>query len=110
LRIQLLEALESKERAELENEVRKTLAEILGGVVILTGIYFSWETLKETRREVKVNQENTQETLRIAREGHITERFTKAIEQLGKHIPERDKPKSRTRLPPEGSCPPKPER
>lgn len=47
------------------NEARKTLAQILGGLAILTGLYIAW-------RRVKVTEE-----------GQITERFTRAIDQLG---------------------------
>jgi len=50
---------------ERENEARKTLAQIVGGFFLLAGLYSSVETLT------------------TAREGQITDRFTKAIEQLG---------------------------
>lgn len=56
---------EDKDRAELENELRKTLAQIIGGVAFFTGLYFSWESLHVTQ------------------EGQITDRFSRAIEQLG---------------------------
>src|SRR5918994_5532670 len=42
-----------------------TLAHILGGTALLSGLYFTWRTLQ------------------VNREGQITERFTRAIEQLG---------------------------
>src|SRR5215208_7788629 len=42
------------------------LAQILGGTALLSGLYFTWRTL------------------RVNREGQITERFTRAIDQLGK--------------------------
>jgi len=42
------------------------LAQILGGTALLSGLYFTWRT-------VQVN-----------REGQITDRFTRAIDQLGK--------------------------
>jgi hypothetical protein len=58
--------LPPKERFELENEARKTLAQIIGGAAILTGLYFTWGTLE------------------VNREGQITERFTHAIDQLYK--------------------------
>lgn len=54
--------LESKERFDRENEARKTLATILGGLVLLLG---TWQNLN------------------LARAGRITDRFSKAIEQLG---------------------------
>jgi hypothetical protein len=52
-------------RFDRENEARKTLAQIIGGVVLLAGLYSSVQTFDLTR------------------EGQITDRFTKAIEQLG---------------------------
>jgi hypothetical protein len=49
----------------LVNQYRTTYAQILGGAAVLFGLYFAWGNL------------NT------AREGQITERFTRAIDQLG---------------------------
>ena len=42
------------------------LAQILAGAALLSGLYFTWRTLQ------------------VNREGQITERFTRAIDQLGK--------------------------
>jgi len=53
------------ENATLENQYRATIAQILGGIAILIGIYFAWGNLT------------------TAREGQITERFTRAVDQLG---------------------------
>src|SRR5271165_2506259 len=52
-------------RFNSENEARKTLATMLGAVVVLGGAYFTWRNIK------------------LVQEGQITDRFTKAIEQLG---------------------------
>jgi hypothetical protein len=41
------------------------LAQILGGTALLSGLYFTWRTLQ------------------VNREGQLTERFTRAIDQLG---------------------------
>jgi hypothetical protein len=41
------------------------MAQILAGTALLSGLYFTWRTLQ------------------VNREGQITERFTRAIEQLG---------------------------
>ncbi len=60
------------ERLEREDEARRTLAQILGGAVVLAGLYFSLENLRTTEKSLKVSQE-----------GQITDRFTKAINQLG---------------------------
>src|SRR5215218_298741 len=42
------------------------VAQILGGTALLSGLYFTWRTLQ------------------VNREGQITDRFTRAIDQLGK--------------------------
>jgi Pentapeptide repeats (8 copies) len=42
------------------------LAQILGGTALLSGLYFTWRTLQ------------------VNREGQITDRFTRAIDQLGR--------------------------
>ena len=61
-----------EERFDRENEARKTLATILGGIVLLTGGFFTWRNITLAQR-----------ALAVAQEGQITDRFTKAIEQLG---------------------------
>ncbi|WP_231590494.1 pentapeptide repeat-containing protein [Methanosarcina siciliae] len=54
-----------KDLADAENSYRSTLAQILGGIAVGIGIYFAWGNLTNSR------------------EGQITDRFTRAIEQLG---------------------------
>jgi len=53
------------ENATLENQYRATLAQMLGGVAIGISLYYTW-------------QRNN-----IAQDGQITDRFTKAVDQLG---------------------------
>ena len=53
------------EKAKLENDYRATFAQIIGGFVVLLGLYFTWGNLE------------------VSREGQITERFTRAVDQLG---------------------------
>lgn len=65
-----------KERIELENKLRATLAQILGGAILLCGLFFTWAELNDTRKF-------STETLRISEERQITARFSQAIEQLG---------------------------
>ena len=64
--------LDSKDCFDRENEARKMLSQILGGLVLLIGFYFTWQNLGAT-----------QENLTIASEGQTTDRFTEAIAQLG---------------------------
>jgi Pentapeptide repeats (8 copies) len=58
------------DQATAENAVRTTLLQGLGGAVLLLGAWFTWRQLQ------------------TAREGQLTERFTRAIDQLGKTDPE----------------------
>ena len=65
------------ERASLENQYRTTsiqlvttIGQIFGSVALLIGLYFAWGNLT------------------IVRDSHITERFTRAVDQLGNQAPE----------------------
>ena len=83
--------MDAKDRFNIENEARKTLATILGGIVVLGGVYFTWRNIKLTQKSLKVSQE-----------GQITDRFSKAIEQLGavneKGVDQKEKKKLEVRL------------
>ena len=57
---------------DIENEARRTLAYILAGILAIIGIYMAHRRIRTLERQVLV-----------AQEGQITERFTRAIEQLG---------------------------
>ncbi len=59
-------------RIQAQNEALRTLAQVLGGTFFLITAYFTWRTVRSSERNVA-----------ILLEGQITERFTKAIEQLG---------------------------
>ena len=74
-----VKGLEPKDRFDRENEARKTLATILGGIVLLTGGFFTWRNIKLAQDSQSISQR----ALSVAQEGQITDRFTKAIEQLG---------------------------
>jgi hypothetical protein len=67
-----LKDLTPKEQFDRENDARKTLATILGGIAVLGGAYFTWRNIKLA-----------QESLGVSQQGQLTDRFTKAIEQLG---------------------------
>lgn len=67
------------EKVTQENQSRATLAQILGGVAIGIGLYYTWRRITIAEEDLKVTQEN----LKVSQEGQITERFTRAVEQLG---------------------------
>ena len=56
----------------IQNQYRQIIAQIIGGAVVLYGIYSTLVRIEEVEKN-----------LEIAQEGQITDRFTKAIEQLG---------------------------
>ncbi|PSB13824.1 hypothetical protein C7B76_18445 [filamentous cyanobacterium CCP2] len=58
-------SITSKERAELENANRGTLLQAIGGLFFFVTAYFTWRNLQ------------------LAEDKQVTERFSKAVEQLG---------------------------
>jgi Pentapeptide repeats (8 copies) len=70
-------------RFEVENEARKALAEIIGGAAVLAGLLFTWENLRATQENLKITQDMAIKSHELTREGQLTDRFTKAIDQLG---------------------------
>jgi hypothetical protein len=60
------------DRLKLQNDARATLLQGLAGGVLLLGAYFTWRQVQSTRRQ-----------LSIAEQGQLTERFTRAVDQLG---------------------------
>jgi hypothetical protein len=53
------------EIANLQNEMRRTILQVLGGLFAIFALYLTFRRVK------------------VAEQGHITDRYTKAIEQLG---------------------------
>jgi uncharacterized protein YjbI with pentapeptide repeats len=64
--------LTAVERAKAINDVRTTLLQGIGGSVLLLGAYLTYRQLQTGR-----------EQLQVAQQGQVTERFTRAIDQLG---------------------------
>jgi uncharacterized protein YjbI with pentapeptide repeats len=76
---QVVDVRDRKDRLDLESKSRQTLIQFVGGVALLGGLFFTAQTLRTSQETLQVNQK----TLETARQGQMTERFTKAIEQLG---------------------------
>ena len=69
-----------------EDEARRTLAQIFGGAFLLVGLYLGWERIRAARKQAEAMQaqvEALQDQLDVAKEQQITERFTRAVDQLG---------------------------
>jgi hypothetical protein len=62
----------------------QALGLITAGVAGAVGIFFTWRGQRLTQESLEDTRKNTQENLRVTREGQITDRFTRAIDQLGK--------------------------
>lgn len=60
------------QRANLVNQYRVTVTQAFIGIAVLYGVYQSWQRITIAEDNLKVSQE-----------GQITERFTRAIDQLG---------------------------
>src|SRR6266542_3655275 len=60
------------EALQAQNDLRTTLLQGIGGLFLIAGVVATWRQVQLTRHQ-----------LEILREGQITERFTRAIEQLG---------------------------
>ena len=61
-----------REQGRLQNDARATLLQALAGGALLLGAYFTWRQVQTGRQQVQ-----------LAEQGQITERFTRAIDQLG---------------------------
>jgi len=71
--------LPKKEKVELENEIRRTWAGVAGGVTIFLTLVVGWWRAEAARK----NSEAAIRTAEAMEAGQITERFTRAIDQLG---------------------------
>ncbi|MFF8873351.1 pentapeptide repeat-containing protein [Streptomyces massasporeus] len=62
----------AQDRLKAVNDVRTTLLQVVGGLVVFFGAYATW-------RQLRVSQEG----LRATQEGYVTDRFSRAVDQLG---------------------------
>ena len=73
-----------------QNDARGMMLQGLGGLVLLLGAYVTWrqyqvnrEAMQDNLRATAAHLKAAQDQLVIAQEGQITERFTRAVDQLG---------------------------
>src|SRR5215203_4850395 len=78
-----LSAADRKDLVQGFASVAQAAAVGLAGAVGLVGLFFTWRSLRQARESQAQTQENTQRTLELTEQGQITERFTRAIDQLG---------------------------
>ena len=66
------ELADARAQFEVQDRARLTIATIIGGVILLVGLWVNWRRVSALERQVAT-----------AHLGQITERFTRAIDQLG---------------------------
>src|SRR6266487_3943107 len=71
------------DRFKLQDDLRAALLQGLGGLAVLLGVYVAAGQLRLGRDQLQGTLQGTREQLELARQGQITERFTRAIDQLG---------------------------
>jgi hypothetical protein len=83
-----LDALEDRDRLELsdarlrlQNDLRTTALQAIGGLAVLAGAVLAFQQLTADRQQATTTQE-------LTRQGQASERFTRAIDQLGSDRPE----------------------
>jgi uncharacterized protein YjbI with pentapeptide repeats len=77
---QVAEVTDASARVALETEARKTLVFVLGGGLLLAGLYLIWGTLQETRRLLESSQYHQPAR---HQEQRLDERLARATDQLG---------------------------
>ncbi|UJV42636.1 pentapeptide repeat-containing protein [Streptomyces sp. AMCC400023] len=65
-------SVDARDRLKAVSDVRTTLLQAVGGLVVLFGAYATW-------RQLRVSQDG----LRATQEGYVTDRFSRAVDQLG---------------------------
>jgi phage shock protein PspC (stress-responsive transcriptional regulator) len=83
-----LESLEARDRLELsdarlklQNDLRTTALQAIAGLAVLAGAVLAFQQLTADRQQATATQE-------LTRQGQASERFTRAIDQLGSDRPE----------------------
>jgi hypothetical protein len=78
---------EDHEELKAQNDVRTTLLQGLGALLVLTGAAIgasvTYGGVRETRRQIAQTAAANEEQFTLIREGQITDRYTKAVDQLG---------------------------
>ena len=69
--------------ASAKKDILQTVGLFMAGVAGGVGVYFTWQNLKQSQDALQHTQKSTERNLRLAWKSQITDRFTKAIDQIG---------------------------
>ncbi|HZO66320.1 MAG TPA: pentapeptide repeat-containing protein [Kribbellaceae bacterium] len=75
---------------EAENDVRTTLVQSVGGLVLAGGLVVTYRTFRQNQRDQVKRWEVQDNTYQLNRAAQVTDTYSKAVEQLGsEHAPVR---------------------
>jgi uncharacterized protein YjbI with pentapeptide repeats len=77
-----IEDIKPEERWKAENEFRKTIIQIVGGLIVIAGLFFAWEELSQSRELLKQSHEEFLQSQENMKAGQISSRFSQAITLL----------------------------
>ncbi|MFF0770897.1 pentapeptide repeat-containing protein [Nonomuraea wenchangensis] len=75
--------LPEKDLAAAADAVRGRALAIATGLVALAAVYYTARNAETARRAVELTQQTSTRTLELTEQGQVTDRYTKAIQQLG---------------------------
>ncbi|MEQ4724698.1 pentapeptide repeat-containing protein [Nonomuraea sp. B19D2] len=75
--------LPAKDLAAAADAVRGRALAIATGLVALAAVYYTARNAETARRAVELTQQTSTRTLELTEQGQVTDRYTKAIQQLG---------------------------
>jgi len=71
------------DEATAKRDLVQTLGLIMAGVAGAVGVVFTWRNVQQGQANLRLTQEDMQQTHQLTRRGQISDRFTAAIELLG---------------------------
>jgi Pentapeptide repeats (8 copies) len=81
--VTLYPTVPEKDRADLENEFRKTIGQIITGIAVVFSLFFTWAQMRQARVGIEQNTNLAQEQLAIARRERIARQMASALGQFG---------------------------
>lgn len=70
-------------RSERRRDIWRIALQGIGGAAVLAGLWYTAQDLQESRRTTARQLENAAQQVELAQSGQITDRFSRAVDQLG---------------------------
>jgi Pentapeptide repeats (8 copies) len=75
--------IDEEKLAELGTQARSSITQALGGLALIVTLAITAYQANATRRSAEAAQRSADNNLRLAEQGQVSERFSRAIDQLG---------------------------